>query len=234
MRAPGGGHSAMAWCCRSPSRPAFRRAGAPARRCTCSRGSLPQADVSVDESIASGLAQAQADQRAQRLSGGQRRRLDVAMALIGDPELLFLDEPTTGFDPAARREAWEVIESLRGLGKTILLTTHYLEEAQRLADRVAIVKDGRIVADDTPEGLAGAHTGQALIAFRLPDGVEAPPAGLSETPTPGPRGTMELRSAMPVADLALLCGWAQERGIDLPGLEVRRPTLEDIYLELTA
>jgi ABC-2 type transport system ATP-binding protein len=186
----------------------------------------------VDETIELVGLGAQARQRAQRLSGGQRRRLDVALALIGDPELLFLDEPTTGFDPAARREAWEVIETLRGLGKTILLTTHYMEEAQRLADRVVIVKDGRIVADGTPEELAAARGSEAVIVFRLPEGVEVPP-GLSAEPGPGPRGAFELRTAAPVADLALLCSWARERGYDLPGLQVAQPTLEDVYLELT-
>jgi ABC-2 type transport system ATP-binding protein len=172
---------------------------------------------------------AQSDQRAGRLSGGQKRRLDVAMALIGDPELLFLDEPTTGFDPAARREAWEVIASLRDLGKTVFLTTHYMEEAQRLADRVAIVKDGRIVASGPPSELAGAQAGVAVIAFTPPPGLPA----LSAAPVPGPRGTVEVRTEQVVEDLALLTGWARERGVDLPDLTVTRPTLEDVYLELT-
>jgi ABC-2 type transport system ATP-binding protein len=172
----------------------------------------------------------QVDQRVARLSGGQKRRLDVAMALIGDPELLFLDEPTTGFDPAARREAWEVIAGLQQLGKTVFLTTHYMEEAQRLADRVAIVKDGRIVASGPPSELAGIRKHEAVIAFTPPDG-ELP--RLSAPPRPGPRGTVEVHTERVVEDLAVLTGWARERGVDLPGLIVTRPTLEDVYLELT-
>jgi len=117
----------------------------------------------VDATIALAGLERQAGQRAGKLSGGQRRRLDVAMALIGDPELLFLDEPTTGFDPAARREAWEVIGGLRDLGKTVFLTTHYMDEAQRLADRVAIVKDGVIVAEGPPAELGGQMRAQTTI-----------------------------------------------------------------------
>ena len=174
----------------------------------------------------------QADRRAAKLSGGQKRRLDVAMALIGDPELLFLDEPTTGFDPAARREAWEVIAALQALGKTVFLTTHYMEEAQRHADRVAIVKDGLIVAEGPPDELAGTRADRATIAFAEP-GSELPP-GLSVAPRRGARGTVELETERVVEDLAVLTGWARERGIDLPGLTVMRPTLEDVYLELTS
>jgi ABC-2 type transport system ATP-binding protein len=187
----------------------------------------------VDETIAQVGLSEQADQRSGRLSGGQKRRLDVATALVGDPELLFLDEPTTGFDPAARREAWEVIAGLRELGKTVFLTTHYLDEAQRLADRVAIVKGGRIVAEGTPGELGGRDAAATTIAFALPAGVE-PPAGLSSAPRPLGGGRVELASAKPVADLAVLAPWALEHGYDLAGLEVRRPTLEDVYLELTA
>jgi ABC-2 type transport system ATP-binding protein len=185
----------------------------------------------VDETIALvGLAP-QADQRAAKLSGGQRRRLDVALALIGSPELLFLDEPTTGFDPAARREAWEVIEGLRELGTTILLTTHYLEEAERLADRVAIIKDGLIVAEGPPGEIGGEERRIARIRFVAPPDVELP-GGLSAAVEPVPPGRLELRSTAPVRDLALLCTWANERGLDLPGLEVSRSSLEDVYLEL--
>jgi ABC-2 type transport system ATP-binding protein len=182
---------------------------------------------SIDETIALVGLEAQADQRAGKLSGGQRRRLDVALALVGSPELLFLDEPTTGFDPAARRQAWEVIEGLRELGTTILLTTHYLEEAERLADRVGIIKDGVIVAEGPPEEIGGDERRVARIRFRAPE------AELPDGLTPRD-GWVELRSAAPVADLARLCGWALERGIDLPDLEVVRSSLEDVYLELTA
>jgi ABC-2 type transport system ATP-binding protein len=185
----------------------------------------------VADTIAQVGLEAQADQRAARLSGGQKRRLDVAMALIGDPELLFLDEPTTGFDPAARREAWEVIASLQQLGKTVFLTTHYMEEAQRLADRVAIVKDGRIVASGPPSELAGSRAERAVIAFTAPR--EELPA-LSSAPVAGARGRVEIHTDSVVEDLAILTGWARERGVDLPGLTVSRATLEDVYLELTA
>jgi ABC-2 type transport system ATP-binding protein len=180
----------------------------------------------IDETIAVVGLEAQAEQRAAKLSGGQRRRLDVALALVGSPELLFLDEPTTGFDPAARRAAWEVIEGLRELGTTILLTTHYLEEAERLADRVGIIKDGVIVAEGPPAEIGGDERRIARIRFRAPSEL---PEGLVARD-----GWVELRSATPVADLARVCGWASERGIDLPDLEVVRPSLEDVYLELTA
>ena len=185
----------------------------------------------VAETIALVGLEDQAEQRAGKLSGGQQRRLDVALALIGDPELLFLDEPTTGFDPAARREAWQVIGTLRDLGKTVFLTTHYMEEAQHLADGVAIIKGGVIVAEGTPDTLV-ADRRRAVIAFEPP--AETLTDGLSVAAVPGPRGTVELHTDDPVADLALLCGWARERGLDLPGLRVTRPSLEDVYLELTA
>ncbi len=188
----------------------------------------------VDETIELvGLTQ-QRDQRAGRLSGGQQRRLDVALALIGDPELLFLDEPTTGFDPAARRGAWGMIADLRELGKTIFLTTHYMEEAQTLADRVAIIKSGEIVATGRPSELAGAATRRTWIRFRLPASTtagELPAALVTRMHDNG--GRLELATESPVADLAALCGWALERGIELHDLDVVRPTLEDVYLELT-
>src|SRR5919106_4679079 len=187
----------------------------------------------VDEVIAVVGLNGKADTRTERLSGGQQRRLDVGMALVGDPELLFLDEPTTGFDPSARRQAWGVIASLRRLGKTIFLTTHYMEEAQRLADRVAIVVQGRIVASGTPAQLVSADGEAAAIRFRLPEGC-APgdlPAGL--VAHAGGDGVLTLRSAEPVRALHELTGWALERDVDLDDLEVRRPSLEDVYLELT-
>jgi ABC-2 type transport system ATP-binding protein len=175
----------------------------------------------------------QADARAGRLSGGQQRRLDMGMALIGDPELLFLDEPTTGFDPLARRAAWEVIASLKSAGKTVFLTTHYMDEAEALADRVAIIVGGEIVASGTPEELAGSDA--ATIAFRLPAGV-----GLEDVPSAAGRalgianGRVEIQSAATVPALHALTTWAVERGIDLTELEVRRRSLEDVYLQLTS
>jgi ABC-2 type transport system ATP-binding protein len=174
-----------------------------------------------------------ADDRVGRLSGGQQRRLDVALALIGDPELLFLDEPTTGFDPSARRRAWEVVASLRDLGKTIFLTTHYMEEAQELADRVAIIAGGRIVAHGTPGDLSARDGRVARISFRLPPGVDSGelPPGLDATH--GTLDELHVQADDPVRTLNLLTGWALERGVELEGLEVRQPSLEDVYLELT-
>jgi ABC-2 type transport system ATP-binding protein len=174
-------------------------------------------------------------QRAVSLSGGQRRRLDVALALIGDPELVFLDEPTTGFDPSARRAAWAVVAGLRRLGKTVFLTTHYMEEAERLADRIAIIADGRIVAEGTPRTLGDRHLSQARIAFALPSGSFAPdlPGTLLERLEEYPGRRFALDSERVTADLYALAGWALERGIELAELEVTRPTLEDVYLSLT-
>jgi ABC-2 type transport system ATP-binding protein len=171
------------------------------------------------------------DTRVLRLSGGQQRRLDVAIGLAGDPELLFLDEPTTGFDPAARRGAWEVVKNLVGLGKTIFLTTHYMDEAQYLADRVAVITDGRIVAEGPPSSLGGRDTAATMIRFAAPGGAELPPNfrdGATLT-----NGVVQLRTSDPTRVLHELTGWAIERGIALEGLEVSRPTLEDVYLELT-
>jgi ABC-2 type transport system ATP-binding protein len=157
-----------------------------------------------------------ADARASRLSGGQQRRLDVGMALVGDPELLFLDEPTTGFDPTARRQAWDVIAGLRELGKTVFLTTHYMDEAQRLADRVTIIAAGEIVARGTPEDLGDRESQPTTIQYRE-NGRE-----------------VRVETTTPLVTLHELTGAALARGEDLEGLEVTRPSLEDVYLELTA
>jgi ABC-2 type transport system ATP-binding protein len=187
----------------------------------------------VDEVVGLVGLTEKAGDRVGRLSGGQQRRLDVALALIGDPELLFLDEPTTGFDPSARRRAWEVIANLRDLGKTIFLTTHYMEEAQELADRVAIIAGGRIVAHGTPDELSARDGRVARISFRLPPevGAEALPAGLSASS--GGTGELYIQVEDPVRALHELTGWALERGVELEGLEARQPSLEDVYLELT-
>jgi ABC-2 type transport system ATP-binding protein len=157
----------------------------------------------------------------------------VGLALVGDPELVFLDEPTTGFDPAARRQAWEVIAGLRELGKTVLLTTHYMDEAQALADRVAIIAAGRIVAEGTPAQLAAAQR-STQIRFSLPAG--AAPADLPRIAGGvAVRGrTVEISADDPTLDLLALCGWAAGRGADLDGLTVIRPSLEDIYLTVTS
>jgi len=156
-----------------------------------------------------------ADARVRTLSGGQQRRLDLGLALVGDPELLFLDEPTTGFDPGARRTAWQTIRNLRALGKTILLTTHYLDEAEQLADRVAVLREGLIVREGSPAELTGGAV-ETEIRYRL-DGEE-----------------IVERTSDPTQRLHELTGEALARGETLEALEVRRPTLEDVYLELTA
>jgi ABC-2 type transport system ATP-binding protein len=176
-----------------------------------------------------------ADTRTSRLSGGQQRRLDVGMALIGDPELLFLDEPTTGFDPSARRQAWDAIAGLRELGKTVFLTTHYMDEAQRLADRVAVIAGGRVVARGTPEDLGGRDVHPATVSFRLPEGIAAAelPGEAAAAAADG-GGVVTLSTTTPVTTLNELTGWALARGVDLEGLEVTRPSLEDVYLSLTA
>jgi ABC-2 type transport system ATP-binding protein len=170
----------------------------------------------VEEVLALAGLQEKADDRSRKLSGGQLRRLDFALALVGDPELIFLDEPTTGFDPEARRAAWETVRSLRALGKTILLTTHYLEEAQALADRVAIVKDGRVLAIGPPREL-GVGAAHYRVAYRAPDG-----------------SPIERETDDPTTLLHELTGEALARGGRLQELSVGRPTLEDVYLELTA
>ncbi len=181
-----------------------------------------------------GLADRRAT-RCGRLSGGQRRRLDVALALIGDPELVFLDEPTTGFDPAARQSAWEVIAGLRDLGKTIILTTQYMEEAERLADRIAVIAAGRIVAEGTAASLGGRDAEASVLSFTLPPGVSAadlPPA-LAAAVTGGPGEKVKARVTSPLPLLGALAAWATARDVDLPDLQVFRPTLEDVYLQLT-
>ena len=169
--------------------------------------------------------------RVTTLSGGQLRRLDMAIALAGDPDLLFLDEPTTGFDPSARREAWEVVKSLASLGKTVLLTTHYMDEAQYLADRAAVISAGRIVAEGSPATLGDRNLARARIKYRRPVGA-VPPDGLSGLADPD--GFTVLETADPVRDLHRLTGWAIEHDVALDGLEVTRPTLEDVYLALTS
>ena len=194
---------------------------------------------SVDETVSLVGLSEKADERVGRLSGGQRRRLDVALALIGDPDLLFLDEPTTGFDPSARRRAWEVVASLRDLGKTVFLTTHYMDEAQVLADRVAIIARGQIVAEGAPDALGGREDAAARISFRLPSGLtgaDLPSVVAAALTDAAPRadGEVRLEADDPVQVLNALTSWALERRLPLPGLEVRRPTLEDVYLELTA
>jgi len=188
---------------------------------------------SVAETIEQvGLA-GKADERAGKLSGGQQRRLDVAVALIGDPDLLFLDEPTTGFDPSARRHAWDVIAGLRDLGKTVMLTTHYMDEAQELADRVAVIAGGAIIAAGTPDDLGGRSDAASTVSFDRPARDGADPREAVTGDWTAANGRMVLRTADPTRCLNELTGWALERGVELDHLEVTRPSLEDVYLELT-
>ncbi|MGH2407782.1 MAG: ABC transporter ATP-binding protein [Candidatus Limnocylindrales bacterium] len=172
------------------------------------------------------------DTRVTKLSGGQKRRLDVAVALAGDPRLMFLDEPTTGFDPSARRQAWEVVKNLAALGKTIFLTTHYMDEAEYLADRVAIINAGVIVAEGPPSSLGQRATAPSRIQFRLPTGADE----LPESVRPGAvvsNGGVALTTTDPTRTLHDLTSWALEHAIRLEGLEVSRPSLEDVYLAIT-
>jgi ABC-2 type transport system ATP-binding protein len=166
----------------------------------------------VDEVVRIVGLEEKAESRVRTLSGGQKRRLDLGLALVGDPDLIFLDEPTTGFDPGARRTAWETIRNLRSLGKTILLTTHYLDEAEQLADRVAVLRNGEIVREGTPAELTGVGA-ETEIRFRRNGQIVVE------------------RTSEPTARLHELIHEA--RGAEIEGLEVRRPTLEDVYLELT-
>ncbi len=170
------------------------------------------------------------DARVNKLSGGQQRRLDVAIALAGDPELLFLDEPTTGFDPSARRNAWHLLRNLTSLGKTIWLTTHFMDEAQYLAQRVAVIKGGEIVAEGPPDSLGGRAVMKTRIGFRLPTGTTDRP-GLGESPLPD--GSFEISADDATRTTHELTGWALGRGLSFESLEVARPSLEDVYLELT-
>ncbi|CAN5741647.1 hypothetical protein BH23ACT12_BH23ACT12_15390 [soil metagenome] len=177
-----------------------------------------------------GLAD-KADVRVTKLSGGQQRRLDVGVGLAGDPELLFLDEPTTGFDPGARRSAWDMIKNLAATGKTIFLTTHFMDEAQYLADRVAIIAGGRIIAEGPPETLAGRDAGSTIIRFKPGDGVALPGPVLANAREAG--DLLEFTPANRVPFLHELTAWALAHKVALEGLEVSRPSLEDVYLALT-
>jgi len=173
-----------------------------------------------------------ANARIRTLSGGQQRRLDVAIGIVGNPELLFLDEPTTGFDPSARRGAWTLVHNLTGGGMTVVLTTHYMDEAQNLSDRVAVLAGGRIVAQGTPETIGGRQTAAVRIRFRLPEGVAV--GDLPVTALVDENGTVEFSTDDELHVLHELTGWALERNVKLEGLAVERPSLEDVYLALTA
>jgi ABC-2 type transport system ATP-binding protein len=190
----------------------------------------------VDELVSLVGLEGKEDLRVKLLSGGQKRRLDLALALVGDPDLLFLDEPTTGFDPSARRQAWSTIKDLCALGKTVFLTTHFMDEAQALADRVGVMTNGRLVAMGTPAEIGGRDTAPTEIAFVLPDGV-----GVADLPTipeatvsePAP-GRVVIVAPHGLRTSHAITGWALERGHELRGFEVTQPSLEDVYLRLTA
>jgi ABC-2 type transport system ATP-binding protein len=171
------------------------------------------------------------DARVKTLSGGQQRRLDVGLGIVGHPELLFLDEPTTGLDPSGRRATWDLIRKLAAEGTTVLLTTHYMDEVEALADRVAVLSKANIVATGTPSSLGGRDSGAVTIRFGLPDGV-----AVSDLPVAidtASDGLVEIRTEDELSVLHSLSGWALERKLRLPGLSVARVTLEDVYLRLT-
>jgi ABC-2 type transport system ATP-binding protein len=184
----------------------------------------------VDEVVSLVGLDEKADARVKTLSGGQQRRLDVALGIIGAPELLFLDEPTTGFDPSARRGAWELVRSLATEGTTILLTTHYMDEAQHLADRVAVIAHGHIVAEGTPDTIGGRADAAVRIRFVVPGGISP-----DRLPVPAvvANGHVEVRTEDEVRVLHELTGWALDNRVRLEQLTVERPSLEDVYLELT-
>ena len=172
-----------------------------------------------------------AEARVKTLSGGQQRRLDVGLGIVGNPELLFLDEPTTGLDPAARRTTWDLIQRLAGEGTTVLLSSHYMDEVEVLAQRVAVLANGRIVATGSPSSIGGRDHGRVTIRFSLPVGVAI--GDLPAVPTKLDGDLVEIVTDDEVAVLARITTWALEHGLELPGLSVTRVTLEDIYLGLT-
>jgi ABC-2 type transport system ATP-binding protein len=185
----------------------------------------------VDEVIELIGLKEKADQRVKKLSGGQQRRLDVGLGIIGNPELLFLDEPTTGLDPLGRRDSWNLIRQLTADGTTVMLTTHYMDEVEALADRVAVLNNARIVASGSPTSIGGRDSGTVTIRFALPEGVTASdiPLGVQSIDD----GLVTIRSDDELRTLHTLTGWALEKGLVLPGLSVSRVSLEDIYLDLT-
>jgi ABC-2 type transport system ATP-binding protein len=185
----------------------------------------------IDEVIALVGLTEKADQRVKTLSGGQQRRLDVGLGIVGQPELLFLDEPTTGLDPSGRRESWDLIRRLASEGTTVLLTTHYMDEVEALADRVAVLSRAEIVATGTPTSIGGRDSSAVTVRFGLPPGVEV--GDLPLAVEPGPEGLFEIHTDDELRVLHTLSGWALERDLRLPGLSVARVTLEDIYLQLT-
>jgi ABC-2 type transport system ATP-binding protein len=195
------------------------------------RGYYPESRP-LDEIIEVVGLQEKRHERVRRLSGGQQRRLDVAVGLAGDPELLFLDEPTTGFDPSARRNAWQMVKNLQDLGKTVFLTTHYMDEAEYLADRVAMIVGGKIVAHGAPSELAESQATGTTVSFRLPEDAPALPAELAGSFTSS-NERMRATTTDPARLLHDLTAWALDGAVSLLSLNVSQPTLEDVFLELT-
>ena len=204
------------------------------REAVTQRAGLYAASRRVDEIVELVGLETKARARVKNLSGGQQRRLDLGLALVGNPELIFLDEPTTGFDPSARREAWDVVRGLCAEGRTVVLTTHYMDEAQALADTVTVIAAGRVVASGSPDTLGGRDHGETTIRFALPAGTS-----IGDLPLPSGLATelrgefVEFHITEPTALLHSLTEWAVQRGEVLAGLTVNRPSLEDVYLELT-
>jgi ABC-2 type transport system ATP-binding protein len=200
------------------------------RETLCRTAGFYRSPRPVDEVIDLVGLEEKADTRVKKLSGGQQRRLDVAYGLVGNPRLLFLDEPTTGFDPSARRDAWQLVKDLRGLGTTIMLTTHYMDEAQALADNIVVIGEGLVVASGPPDILGGRDTAAAHIRFRLPAGVN-----LDSLPVPvavDAHGACEITTEDEIRVLHTLTGWSLEHNVPLEGLVATRPSLEDVYLSL--
>jgi ABC-2 type transport system ATP-binding protein len=193
---------------------------------------------SMDDVLALTGLESKADERVGSLSGGQRRRVDLALGIVGTPDLLFLDEPTTGFDPSARRLSWDLIEEMSAGGTTVLLTTHYLDEAEQLADRVGVLGDGRMLAEDTPAALIEGISG-TLVSFQLPDAIATVDAISTFGAVMGPDVRVSGRLVEATVEHSTqvvhrLTGWAVDHDIELMGLSVTRASLEDVYLELTA
>lgn len=192
-------------------------------------GYYPQRRVAAEVIGVVGLDE-KADTRVNKLSGGQQRRLDVAIALAGDPDVLFLDEPTTGFDPSARRNAWEIVRNLTAIGKTVFLTTHYMDEAQYLAHRLAVISRGEIAAEGPPDTIAGRDRMLSRIRYRLPEGAQPLPEWGQ---TVERDGSFTVRAEDATTMAHEITGWALERGFSFERFEVSQPSLEDVYLELT-
>lgn len=192
-----------------------------------------RAPTAIDRTISAAGLSDKADERIGRLSGGEKRRVDVALGLVGDPEVLFLDEPTTGLDPAARREMWTMIEGLREAGKTVFLTTHYMDEAEHLSDRIVILRKGSIAAEGSPDALSRKFGTTSVVSFMLPSGMSLEQLGtVIAASMVMEAGLVRFRTDTPQRDLATLLEWAQHGCIELLNLQVTLPTLDDVFVEL--